>query len=84
MKNFLIIGLAITLLMACGQAEQSKAGDVKAQKFSWSLVTTWPKNYPGLGMAPERFSKLVEEMSQGQLKVTVYGAGEFVPCHGRF
>jgi TRAP-type mannitol/chloroaromatic compound transport system substrate-binding protein len=83
MKNFLIIGLAITLLMACGQAEQSKAGDVKAQKFSWSLVTTWPKNYPGLGMAPERFSKLVEEMTQGQLKVTGLWGWRVCPCHGR-
>ena len=53
MKNFLIIGLALNLLMACGQAEQSTAGEAKAQNYSWSLVTTWPKNYPGLGMAPE-------------------------------
>ena len=60
MKNFLITGLAISLLFACGQAEQNTASDIKAQSFSWSLVTTWPKNYPGLGMAPERFSKLVE------------------------
>ena len=57
MKNFLITGLALSLLMACGQAEQSTAGEAKAQNYSWSLVTTWPKNYPGLGMAPERFSK---------------------------
>ena len=84
MKNFLITGLALSLLMACGQAEQSTAGEAKAQNYSWSLVTTWPKNYPGLGMAPERFSKLVEEMTQGQLKVTVYGAGEFVPAMGVF
>ena len=84
MKNFLITGLAISLLMACGQAEQSTTGVVKTQKYSWSLVTTWPKNYPGLGMAPERFSKLVEEMTQGQLQVTVYGAGEFVPAMGVF
>ena len=84
MKNFLTIGLALSLLMACGQAEQSTVGAAKAQNYSWSLVTTWPKNYPGLGMAPERFSKLVEEMTQGQLKVTVYGAGEFVPAMGVF
>ena len=70
--------------MACGQTEQSITGEVKAQNYSWSMVTTWPKNYPGLGMAPERFSKLVEEMTQGQLKVTVYGAGEFVPAMGVF
>ena len=31
MKNFLIIGLSLSLLMACGQAEQSTAGEAKAQ-----------------------------------------------------
>ena len=84
MKNFLITGLTLSLLTACGQAEQNTAVEVKVQNYTWSLVTTWPKNYPGLGMAPERFSKLVEEMSQGQLKVKVYGAGEFVPAMGVF
>jgi TRAP-type mannitol/chloroaromatic compound transport system substrate-binding protein len=83
MKNFLIIGLAITLLMACGQAEQSKAGDVMAQKFSWSLVTTWPKNYPGLGMAPERFSKLVEGNDAGPIKGNSLWGWRVCPCHGR-
>ena len=47
MKNFLIIGLSLSLLMACGETEQSTAGEAKAQNYSWSLVTTWPKNYPG-------------------------------------
>ena len=59
MKDFLITGLALSLLVACGKAEQGTTDEAKAQNYSWSLVTTWPKNYPGLGMAPERFSKLV-------------------------
>ncbi len=84
MKNFLITGLALSLLMACGQVEQNTLGADKEKNYSWKLVTTWPKNYPGLGMAPERFSKLVEKMSRGQLKVQVYGAGELVPAMGVF
>ena len=35
----------------------------KEEKYNWRLVTSWPKNYPGLGMAPERIADLVEEMS---------------------
>jgi TRAP-type mannitol/chloroaromatic compound transport system substrate-binding protein len=35
-------------------------------------------------MAPERIAKLVEEMSNGQMKITVYGAGEQVPAFGVF
>ena len=84
MKNLLIIGLTLSFLLSCGQTDQNSKSELKVQNYSWSLVTTWPKNYPGLGMAPERFSKLVNEMSQGQLKVTVYGAGEFVPAMGVF
>ena len=42
------------------------------------------KNYPGLGMAPERIADLVEEMSDGQMQITVYGAGEQVPAFGVF
>ena len=82
MKNLLITVLALSFLYACGQPEQNAAVEAKIQNYTWSLVTTWPKNYPGLGMAPERFSKFVEEMSQGQLKVKVYGAGEICSCHG--
>ena len=43
-----------------------------AKKLSWTRD------------GPERFSKMVNEMSQGQLKITVYGAGEFVPAMGVF
>jgi TRAP-type mannitol/chloroaromatic compound transport system substrate-binding protein len=44
------------------------------------LVTTWPKNYPGLGTAPENFAKRVAAMSNGRLQVKVFGAGQLVPA----
>ncbi|MEM0953814.1 MAG: TRAP transporter substrate-binding protein [Pseudomonadota bacterium] len=50
----------------------------------WKMVTTWPKNFPGLGSAPENFSRLVNDMSGGRLRVQVYGAGEIVPAFGVF
>jgi len=84
MKHYLLSGLALCFLSSCGAPEEFAAGVAPAKNYSWSMVTTWPKNYPGLGMAPERFSQLVKEMSQGQLKVTVYGAGELVPAMGVF
>lgn len=54
------------------------------QHFEWKLVTTWPKNFPGLGMAAEYFSQRVNEMSAGRLTVHVYGGGELVPALGVF
>jgi TRAP-type mannitol/chloroaromatic compound transport system substrate-binding protein len=43
------------------------------------MVTTWPKNFPGLGTGANLLAKLVGEMSGGRLKVKVYGANELVP-----
>jgi len=48
--------------------------------FHWRLVTTWPKNFPGMGMAPEHMADLIREMSNGRLDIKVYGAGEIVPA----
>jgi TRAP-type mannitol/chloroaromatic compound transport system substrate-binding protein len=57
--------------------EESAGGQ---ETFHWKLVTTWPKNFPGLGAGPENFARYVNEMSDGRLTVRVYGAGEIVPA----
>jgi len=55
-----------------------------AEKFEWKVVTTWPKNFPGLGSAAENLARYVEQMSDGRLTMRVYGAGEVVPAMGVF
>jgi TRAP-type mannitol/chloroaromatic compound transport system substrate-binding protein len=50
-----------------------------ATQIHWKIVTTWPKNLPGLGSGPENFARYLEEMSGGRLTARVYGAGEIVP-----
>lgn len=60
------------------------AGAQGQQVYHWKLVTTWPKNFPGLGTAPEKFARAVDTMSQGRLKIKVFGAGELVPAMGVF
>lgn len=71
--------LGVSLLISCGpQQSQSTAATGEVQQFKWKLITTWPKNLPGLGTAPENFARLVREMSQGRLDIKVYGAGELV------
>jgi len=54
------------------------------QSYEWKLVTTWPKNFPGLGLAPENFARAVLAMSDGRLKIQVHGAKEIVPAMGVF
>ena len=88
-RSVRVAALVAALLIAgvgCGQTDSpqtavsataSKTPDA-AQSFRWKLITTWPKNLPGLGTAVERFADRVRVMSKGRLDITVYGAGELV------
>lgn len=85
LPSFLMTGFMVSLLAACGEpdsgtvaGEQGSAASTKTYK--WKLVTSWPKNYPGLGTGPENFARLVDKMSNGRLKIRVFGAGEIVPA----
>ena len=77
------VGIAAGALLGCkeevGAADGSKPA-AEAKTFTWKMVTSWPKNFPGVGVGAERFAKLVEQMSNGRLKVKVYAAGELVPA----
>ena len=59
-------------------------GVAGGEQFQWKMITSWPKNFPGLGFAAENFARSVEKMSSGRLTVRVYGAGEIVPALGVF
>ncbi len=59
----------------------SNAGEAE---YQWKMVTTWPKNFPGLGLAAENFSRLMNDMSNGRFQVRVHGANELVPALGVF
>ncbi len=53
---------------------------VAGKTIKWKMVTTWPKNFPGLGTGANRLAALIGEMSGGRMKVKVYGARELVPA----
>ena len=88
----LLLTAALVAVVGFWAAERAGDGRVLAggpgaaggERFEWKLVTTWPKNLPGLGAAPETFARLVGELSDGRLTVRVYGAGEIVPALGVF
>ena len=84
MKKILYILIAALVFSACSSESTEQTNQNEYKTYKWRLVTAWPKNYPGLGMAPERIAKLVEEMSQGQMQITVFGAGEQVQAFGVF
>ncbi|MEJ6743388.1 MAG: TRAP transporter substrate-binding protein [Porticoccaceae bacterium] len=80
-----IIITAIMALALAGCGSKTAVSDSEGaldtqQSFKWKLVTTWPKNYPGLGSAPENFANRVAAMSGGRLTIKVFGAGQLVPA----
>lgn len=74
----------VLLTTSCDTQTNKKGAQVSGPEiektYNWKMVTTWPKNLPGLGTSPERMAKKIEAMSNGRLKIKVYGAGEIVPA----
>ena len=87
MKKIIFCIVSLLVLYGCNKTQDSKDVDPvidKEKVYKWNMVTTWPKNFPGLGMAAENLSQYVKEMSNGRLIIKVYGAGELVPAMGVF
>ena len=42
------------------------------------MVTPWPKNFPGLGTAANRFAARVNHASEGRYQIKVFAGGELV------
>lgn len=57
---------------------------IAEERITWRMVTTWPRNFPGLGVGAQRLADRITEMSGGRLTVEVYAAGELVPALGSF
>ena len=71
----------LLLVASCGPNQNTNSGaqtSADTKVYQWKMITTWPKNLPGLGTAPERMAERLRVMSNGRLDIKVYGAGELV------
>lgn len=80
MKRRDFIKTAGVSAMAAGSVLAASQPVQAGRKIRWKMVTTWPKNFPGLGTGANKLAQLINEMSGGRIKVKVYGAGELVPA----
>lgn len=74
-RAFLTSAGAATVALGAGV----KPAAAKAE-HKWKMVTTWPKNFPGMGTGANKLAELIGRMSGGRIEVKVYGAGELVPA----
>ncbi len=49
-----------------------------------NIVSTWPRDFPGLGTSAQRLAKNIEILSQGSIKVNYFAAGERVKAFDSF
>lgn len=80
------LGVAAAGLAACTEEKKevadcqpaAPAAAEKPETIEWKMVTTWPKNFPGLGTGANQLADLIGQMSGGRINVKVYGATELV------
>ncbi len=67
-----------------GGAGLAAAGTLAAPAIAqgnieWNIASAFPKAAPGVGTNVTRYAEIVSQMSDGRIKLNVYGAGELVP-----
>lgn len=85
-KN-LALGAGATAVASCDSEPGSNVETgpaVLRKKRDLKLLTSWQKNYPGLGVVPERIAQHVKEATDGAITIKVYAAGELVGAFDSF
>lgn len=89
-RDFLKKGSAAALaggavLAGCSAEQSGEAPAIQPRRtYQWQMVTTWPPGFPVMGEGAEMLARWIEEMSDGQLKIKVFGADELVPAFEAF
>jgi len=63
------VGAAATALAAPAIAKGIRQMDI---------VSSWPRDFPGIGISAQRMAARITELSEGRIKTTYYAAGEKV------
>ena len=70
--------------VAAVAASSLAAPAVAADRVEIAIVTTWPRDFPGLGTGAQRFAQRMSDMSDGRFQVSYYAAGERVKAFDSF
>ena len=67
-RNFLL-GAASSILIGSSLSSPALSSNIRRL----NMVTTWPKNLPGLGTSPERIASRIKDATEGKLDIKVLG-----------
>ena len=57
---------------------------IAKDRIEVAMVSTWPRDFPGLGTGAQRFAENLQAVSDGRFQVTYYAAGERVGAFDSF
>ncbi|PCH93930.1 MAG: ABC transporter substrate-binding protein [Rhodobacteraceae bacterium] len=67
-----------------GAATSLAAPSVAQGKKEMVIVSTWPRDFPGLGLPAQRLAARIQELTDGEIEVKYFGAGERVGAFDSF
>lgn len=67
-----------------GAASTLAAPAIAQGTRQWHMVTAWPRNLPGPGVAAQMMADRITTLSGGRIQVELHPAGEIVPGRGVF
>ncbi len=63
---------------------ETAAPSVSKGAVEITMVSTWPRDFPGLGTGAQRFAERLTAMTDGRIKVNYFAAGERVKAFDSF
>ena len=83
-RTFLTRGAAgLGLATAAGTGIIS-APAIAQSKTKLTIVSTWPRDFPGLGLSAQRLAARIGDLSEGKIEVEYFAAGERVGAFDSF
>ncbi|MAH83648.1 MAG: ABC transporter substrate-binding protein [Rhodospirillaceae bacterium TMED8] len=97
-RNFLVkgaitagvVGASAVALTACDEKQETKKDEQLATPAiaknikKMVVVSTWPRDFPGLGTGAQRCAQRIADMSDGQIQVEYFAAKERVGAFDSF
>ena len=66
------------------KANATEAPTIVKDRIEIAVVSTWPRDFPGLGTGAQRFAQRLSDMSDGRFAVEYFAAGERVGAFDSF
>jgi TRAP-type mannitol/chloroaromatic compound transport system substrate-binding protein len=83
MKRRDVLKGGIAAAVATGAGAVS-APAIAQSRIEVTMVSTWPRDFPGLGTGAQRFAERLTAMTDGRIKVNYFAAGERVKAFDSF